>query len=299
MGVLSFVPLGVLADQLLHGRNTGLLYAVLTNGAAVGFIVLVPLWAYLDVSLSWNQILFGIGLVFLVVLLPLSLTMLRSSARNGNGRTTQTRVTLRQGIRTTMRHKQVLALIFAFFACGTTMAFIDVHLFPHMHDHGVPPAIGSVSVVILGALEIAGSLVTGRLCDLGRIRSTLIAAYLLRAIAMVLLFFFSSNIMVILFGAAFGASYLATVIATTVWISRLMPQGTRGTAIGLLWTVHMVAVAVSSQAGAVLADLQHNYLVTIVASVLLTTAAAILVGILPDPDAKVSAYRPRSRVATG
>jgi predicted MFS family arabinose efflux permease len=284
--MLSFVPLGVLADQLFEGRNAGLLYAVLTNGAAVGFMVLVPLWAYLDISLSWNQILVGIGLVFLIVLLPLSFVMLKYSGRGA--RVTRTHTTLREGIRATVRNRQVVVLIMAFFACGTTMAFIDVHLFPHLHDHGVSPAIGSVSVVVLGALEIAGGLLSGRLCDLGRVRATLIWAYLLRAVSMVLLFFFSSNAMVILFGAAFGASYLATVVATTVWITRIMPPGTRGTAIGLLWTIHMIAVAISSQVGATLADIEHNYVIIILASVLLATAAALATVILPDPDARAA-----------
>ena len=284
--MLSFVPLGVLADQLFRGRNSGLLYAVLTNGAAVGFIVLVPLWAYLNQSLSWNQILGGVGLVFLLVLLPLSLVLVRVSARGG--RQTRTEISLRDGIRAMAQRKQNLALLLAFFGCGTTMAFVDVHLFPHMHDHGVPATIGSLSVAILGALEIAGSLVAGRLCDLGKTRSVLVGAYLLRAGSMVLLFFFSSNLIVILFGAAFGASYLATVIATTIWITRIMPPGTRGTTIGLFWGVHMVAVAISSQVGAMLADIQQSYTLIIFTSVVLTTAAAALVGMQPDPDAPES-----------
>jgi predicted MFS family arabinose efflux permease len=293
--MLSFVPLGVLADQLFHGRNTGFVYAVLTNGAAVGFMVLVPLWAFLNTTLTWNAILLGIGVVFLVVLLPLSLILLRGSARAA--RVAPVHSTLREGIRATMANRQVVVLIFAFFACGITMAFIDVHLFPHMHDHGVPSAIGSLSVVVLGALEIVGGLLAGRLCDLGRIRGTLVSAYLLRAVSMVLLFFFDSHTMVILFGAMFGASYLATVVATTVWITRLMPAGTRGTAIGLLWTVHMIAVAISSQGGAMLADLQHSYGITITVSVLLALAASALAVLLPEP--KTASTPDRSPVTTG
>lgn len=280
--MLSFVPLGVLADQLFGGRNTGLVYAVLTNGAAVGFILLVPLWTYLGGSLSWNQILFGAGLVFLVVLLPLSLFLLRFSTRPSEPPGSR-RGTLAEGVRATLRDRRAVALILAFFACGGTMAFIDVHLFPHLHDHGVPAAVGSASVVVLGVLEIVGGLVTGRLCDLGRIRGTLACAYLLRGGAMVLLFFFSSETMVILFGAAFGASYLATVIATTVWLTRIMPRGQRGTAIGLLWTVHMIATAISSQGGAMLADVQHSYGVLILVSTLLTVGAAVLVAVQPEP----------------
>jgi predicted MFS family arabinose efflux permease len=293
--MLSFVPLGVLADQLFHGRNSGLLYAVLTNGAAVGFIALVPLWAYLNTSLSWNQIMASLGAIFLLVLLPLSLVLVRFSARH-DGRT-RASASLRDAIHVMTKTRSIGALLIAFFGCGTTMAFIDVHLFPYMHDHGVPSTVGSLSVAVLGALEIAGSLVAGRLCDLGKTRAVLVVAYLLRAGSMVLLYFFPSHLVVILFGAAFGASYLATVIATTIWITRIMPAGTRGAAIGLFWGVHMVAVAISSQVGAILADVQQSYALTILASVVLTTVGAALVGIQPDPDANVAGRRVPSAIS--
>ena len=103
------------------------------------------------------------------------------------------------------------------------MAFIDVHLFPHLHDHGISDSVGASAVAVLGALEIIGALAAGRLCDLGWTRATLIGAYAMRATAMVMLLFVGSPATVIAFGAVFGASYLATVIATTVWVTRTLP----------------------------------------------------------------------------
>ncbi|WFF09152.1 MFS transporter [Micromonospora sp. WMMD1076] len=284
--MLSFVPLGVLADQLFQGRNSGLFYALLTNGAAVGFIVLVPLWTYLDDRMSWNRVLFAIGVVFLVVLLPLSLALVRLSVRRRPAAAAAApRVSFWSATAITFRHPQMRALVLAFVGCGTTMAFIDVHLFPHLHDHGISDSVGASAVAVLGALEIAGSLAAGRLCDLGWTRATLMAAYALRATAMVMLLFVDLPATVIAFGAVFGASYLATVVATTVWVTRALPPGVRGTALGVLWAVHMLAVAVTSQGGAILADLHHNYTATIVASVVLTAVSVLLVARQPSPDA--------------
>jgi predicted MFS family arabinose efflux permease len=288
--MLSFVPLGVLADRLFRGRNAGLLYALLTNGAAVGYMTLVPLWANLETSVSWNRIIAGVAVAFLVVLLPLSLLLLAFSTRRGP--TAKSGVTLRDGLLETVRNRQMVVLAIAFFCCGTTMAFFDVHFFPHMQDHGVHSAVSSVSLTGLGMLEIIGSLVSGRLCDRGLVRATLVGAYIMRAASMVLLFFFPANAMVIAFGAVFGASYLATVIATTIWATRVMPQGTRGTAIGLLWLVHMVGVAASSQGGAILADIRGNYTATIATSIVLTMAAAFMVSLLPNPPTDADADQP-------
>ncbi|ACU38479.1 MFS transporter [Actinosynnema pretiosum subsp. pretiosum] len=283
--MLSFVPLGVLADQLFAGRNAGVLYAVLTNGAAVGFMVLVPLWTYLGGITDWRQILLGAGAVFLVVLLPLSLLLVRSSTRQPKPPAAPAEHGFLAGVRTAFADRRVRGLILPFFACGTTMAFVDVHLFPHMHDHGVAPVTSSVAFVLLGATEIAGSLVAGRLCDRGRIRATLVGGYLMRAGAMVLTPFFSAEFTVLVFGAVFGASYLVTVVATTMWIAKILPRGRKGTAIGVLWALHMVAVAVSSQLGAVIADRFHSYLPVILLSAVMTVGAALLVSLQPDPDA--------------
>lgn len=285
--MLSYVPLGVLAGQLSGARHTGVLYAVLTNGAAVGFVVLVPLWTMMNAALAWNQIFLVVGLTFLVVLAPLSLGLLRLSAiRRPHSPAKNETVTLRAGLHATLGNRRALWLIVSFFACGVTMAFIDVHLFPHMHDLGVPKGVGSAAVAVLGVLELIGCLVAGRLCDLGRIRATLVGAYALRAASMMLLPFFAADSVVILFGALFGASYLATVVATTVWLNRVMPAGAQGTALGLLWAVHMVAVALSSQLGAMLADIRHSYLALIVASIGLALGAATIVAAQPNPDAE-------------
>jgi predicted MFS family arabinose efflux permease len=282
--MLSFVPLGVLAGQLFQGRNSGFFYALLTNGAAVGFMVLVPLWAYLDRTMSWNDVLFAIGVLFLVVLTPLSLWLMRLSNSRQPAQPA-TKVSLWSATLTTFRHRQIRALVLAFIGCGTTMAFIDVHLFPHLSDHGISSSVGASGVAVLGALEIVGALVAGRLCDLGWVRATLVGAYMLRAVAMVMLLFITSPATVIGFGAVFGASYLATVVATVVWVNRVLPAGVRGTALGVLWAVHMLAVAGTSQLGAMLADLHHNYTATIIGSAVLTTASVLLVVSQSSPDA--------------
>lgn len=282
--MLSYVPLGVLADQLFQGRNAGFFYALLTNGAAVGFMVLVPLWAHLDRSMSWNDVLFGIGVIFLVFVLPLSLVLMRWSTSRQPTQPTP-KVSLWSATVTTFRHPQMRALVLAFIGCGSTMAFIDVHLFPHLDDRGISSSVGASGVAVLGALEIAGALAAGRLCDMGWVRATLAGGYALRAAAMVMLLFVTSQATMVAFGAVFGVSYLATLVATTVWVNRVLPPGVRGTALGVLWAVHMLAVAGTSQLGAMLADLHHNYTATIIGSAVLTVGSVLLVVMQPSPDA--------------
>lgn len=72
---LAYVPIGVLVDRVFPPERKGFFYALLTNGTAVGFIVLVPLWIWLGDLLAWQSVLAGLGFVFLLILFPLSLTL--------------------------------------------------------------------------------------------------------------------------------------------------------------------------------------------------------------------------------
>ena len=38
-------------------KNKGLIYALLINGTGLGFVILSPLWVYLNLTISWQEIL--------------------------------------------------------------------------------------------------------------------------------------------------------------------------------------------------------------------------------------------------
>ncbi|WP_181070391.1 MFS transporter [Rathayibacter rathayi] len=150
-------------------------------------------------------------------------------------------------------------LALAFMACGATMAFINVHLMPDMADHGVTSTAMSSAMILIGSTEIIGAFIAGLLCDRGFVRGILLAAYLLRGSAVLLLAVGPNDVVVHFFGVVFGSSYLMTVVATTVWIVESYPARVRGLLLGVLWAVHQVGAALSSQVGAVLHDHVGGY----------------------------------------
>ncbi|MGW6564471.1 MFS transporter [Streptomyces sp. NPDC054975] len=303
--MLSFVPLGVLVDELFrHGRK-GLMYALLTNGAAVGFIVLVPLWTWLGTEVSWQSVLLATGVVFLFGLTPLAVLTARRSARitgqDAQEEATATelgaeaeaaekvqqaalrKLTFGQRLRAAVAVRELRVLALAFFSCGVTMAFIDVHFMPMMHDHGMGETTSSTAIMLLGIFEVAGGLLAGWLCDRGLIKAVLVGAYVLRGAAMVLVSVAEQSVSVMVFGVIFGISYLATVVATTMWAASALPERVRGTGMGLVWAVHAAGTAIGSQAGATLADLTGSYTVATLASAALAACACLLVSITPAP----------------
>ena len=72
LAAVQYVPMGVLVEETFKGsKNKGLIYALLINGTGLGFVILSPLWVYLNLTISWQEIYLILGVFFLVVLTPL------------------------------------------------------------------------------------------------------------------------------------------------------------------------------------------------------------------------------------
>lgn len=279
--MLSYIPMGVLVDRVFADGRKGFFYALLTNGTAAGFMLLVPLWTWLDGRHSWQMVLGWLGVFLLVVIAPLTGWQF---SKAGLSKTVRRSGSVRPLVRAALSTTVFWRLAGAFSACGITMAFIDVHMIPYLHDHDVAEGISATSIVLLGAFEIGGSLLAGRLCDRGLIKSVLICGYLLRAGSMLLIAVAPHGPFVLLFGALFGMSYLVAIIATSLWVLTVFPVEVRGVLIGLMWTMHQIGAALSSQLGGLTHDSTGSYLPAILASGTTALVAAALINTLPPPN---------------
>jgi predicted MFS family arabinose efflux permease len=280
---LAYVPIGVLVDRVFPPDRKGFFFALLTNGTAVGFIVLVPLWIWLGDLLAWQAVLAGLGLVFLLVLFPLSLT-LRVGAAPAATAQSATEASRPSARLTTLLRGPFVGLALAFLACGVTMAFVDVHLISHLHDNSVSNGATSSAMVLLGVAEVIGAFIAGIACDRGHIRSILLVAYALRGTAMVIVAVSPSAASAQVFGVVFGASFLMTVVATTMWLVSSYPASMRGLVLGLLWAVHQIGAAVSSQLGASLRDITGGYDAVIYTGLAMCLVSIILVATQKNPN---------------
>lgn len=281
--LLSYVPLSVLVDDAFSGRRKGLIYAALSNGPAIGFIVLVPLWVWLGSITQWHNVSVLIGAVFLVLLTPATALFRRVSKEGGRQRDVTSSLGFWQSVRSLAKSRQFVVLTSAFMGCGITMAFIDVHLVPDLQMNHVSPHVTSGTLALLGIMEIVGSVIAGVFCDRGRVKMVLILGYSLRAISMLIIAFAPHGLGALAFGTVFGVSYLMTVVATTLWILQSVPKNTRGTAAGLLWALHSAGAAISSQVGALLAERTNSYMLTSIMGAIFVVISLVLVAALKPP----------------
>ena len=268
LAAMTFVPMGVLVDRLFEARRKGLAYAAVTNGTAIGFIVLSPFWIWLQPQAAWTTVFGAVGVVFA---LPVAATLWLLSRWEPPAPA----VAAAQASAWAMVRRDPVFYVLAagFFGCGATMAFIDVHLLAHWQDRGVPRLEMGYALSALGVLELASGIASGALALRFDKHRLLAGFYAMRCAAMLLLLVPQAGVLP--FAVLFGSSYLGTVILTSMFCFERYGSQVKGRVFGLLFLVHQVGAFLTVQLGARSFESTGNYVQTIVALGLVTGFAAI------------------------
>lgn len=274
LAAMTFVPMGILVDRLFDQRNKSFAYALITNGTAIGFIVLSPFWLWLQAHFEWQQVFFVVGLLFLG---PLALLFWLGArvplpAKESAGHIQEKRVGTWPVV---LRDPGFYVLAFGFFGCGASMAFIDVHLVPLWRDAGVSRASMGMSLSLFGVLEMISGLAAGWLALRFSQHRLLASFYVLRCLAMSLLLAPSGIVTTYVFAAVFGASYLGTVILTSAICLDRYGGAVKGQVFGMLFLVHQIGAFGSAQLGAYGYDRLGSYQATVMVLAMLTAIAGI------------------------
>jgi len=299
---MTFVPMGVLVDQLFNSQQKGLAYALVSNGTAIGFMLLSPLWVWFNGWLDWRYLALGLAAAFaLLIFLPVAWASTRLPLH---------RPSLTQGppegrVLDLVRGSSFALLALSFAGCGASMAFLDIHLVPLMQERLQPGGGGQAGVAstlsILGLMEFCGALAVGYFTRFQRLGLMLAGLYAFRALSVCLLLVADQPRHFMLFGAAFGLTYMGTVIITSMLCMQCYGPRTKGRMFGLLFSVHQGAVFLTAYLGGLARDLTGNYLTTVLgitAILLVSMLAGLLLagqretgkakpaGPVPEPSVK-------------
>ena len=274
LAAMTYVPMGVLVDRLFGSKGSGFAFAIVTNGTSIGFIVLSPIWLWLQPQVPWTQAFVSTGSVLLAASLLVWYASKKSAAAGlaGSSGPAEPQVSAWRQVRS---DKGFYALAIGFFGCGATMAFIDLHLVAFWQGASAPRALMGVSLSVLGLLELISGVATGWLAMRHKKHTLLSIFYLLRCGAMLMLLFSNPTVYTLVFAIVFGASYLGTVVLTSMYCLERYGLRIKGQAFGMLFLVHQVGAFVSVQLGAISYDQYGNYAPVIVLLCLLTVTGAL------------------------
>jgi predicted MFS family arabinose efflux permease len=276
LAAMTYVPMGVLVDRLFEQKKTGFAYAIVTNGTSIGFIILSPFWLWLQPLVPWTDTFMVTGLVLAGPIAAVVWLASRKADAVGLGHSAAPigpQVSAWQQVRSDVGF---YALAAGFFGCGATMAFIDVHLVAFWQDTGTPRAQMGLSLSLLGLLELVSGLATGWLAMRYDKRGLLGVFYVLRSMSMLLLLSTMPEVRTLAFACLFGASYLGTVVLTSMFCLERYGRSIKGQAFGLLFLAHQLGAFASVQLGAACFDAFGSYQPLIAALSVLTVFGAVV-----------------------
>lgn len=281
LAAMTFVPLGLLIDKIFQDDQKGMAYAAITNGTSIGFMVLSPLWVWLNTFVPWQQISLCIAIAFLLVVVPGVMWLSRLFPNNASpqpGARIPDNNVLSQ-----LRRPIFILLAISFAGCGASMAYIDVHLVPMMQERLSGEPTGAVLVAstlsILGAAELIGAFVVGWLLRFSAPAMLLAILYTLRTFSMLILHSASDTWHYLAFATVFGLTYMGTVIITSVMCLRCYGAEIKGKMFGFLFTVHQLMVFLTAWLGGMTYEFTQSYdLVTL--SVMGFCMLSVFVGLI-------------------
>ncbi len=238
-GAGSFSVLIGAAAQRLPLESRGAASGVINAGGSFGQFVFAPILQKLIQSIGWIGAMWSLALMTLAAL-PLIGRLAGSTAAPaahhadpGNG--------LRAAIGDALRDRSYLLLHVGFFTCGFHIAFLVTHLPGEVDLCGLPPAVASWSLAIIGLANIFGSLYAGSCVARYRSKYVLAVMYGSRALLIAgYLLLPRSETTFYLFAAGLGFTWLATVPPTAAIVGKLFGVRYLATLFGLTLLSHQI-----------------------------------------------------------
>ncbi len=273
----------------------GLGMSLVSSGASMGQLLLLPVFAHLMGFLDWRTTSFVIGVMFLVAMMPIALFVVRNAPKAGE---VSGSAPAPGGVRMVVPydlpwveclHKAPFVLLLtSFFTCGFTVTVVSVHWVPFATDVGFSAAVAATAFALGGGLNTVGVLAVGPLSDkIGR-KVPLSLVYAFRGLGFILFIFFKNDFTVWAAPMMIGLSWIATVPLTSALTGDFF--GSRNVAIlfGLITFSHQLGSGLSAWLSGYIYDVTGSYNLAFALAAYLCFQAAVIVSFINEREVRVA-----------
>lgn len=282
--------------RLIAPQHRGIASGIVNAGGSFGQFAMAPIAGALMLGLGWASAMQVLGLVVLLalpaafVLKGHALQMAAPSTAPSAARPVGTR----QAIGQALRERSYLLLAAGFFVCGFHVAFLATHLPGVIASCGLPVQWGAWALALLGLFNIVGSVAIGWAVARWRMKSLLSLLYAARALA-VLVFLLApkSGVVVLVFSAVMGLTFLSTVPPTAGLVAKFFGLSNMATLFGIVMLSHQVGGFLGAWLGGRVFEASGSYDGVWIIDIVLAVGAALLhLPIREAPPVRTSAAAP-------
>jgi predicted MFS family arabinose efflux permease len=283
-GAGSFSVLIGAASQHLRTDERGKAAGIINAGGSLGQFVFAPLAQTLIQLLGWMGAMWSLA-VITVGALPL--VRVASPAGRAQGGVGPSGSAPWQAVQDAMEDRSYLLLHAGFFTCGFHIAFLVTHLPGAVNLCGLPPAVASWSLALIGLANILGSLIAGAGTQRFRSKYILAAMYGSRAL-LIGWYLVAPKTKWTFYGFAvgLGLTWLATVPPTATIVGKLFGSRYLSTLFGLTLLSHQIGGFLGAYLGGLALVRFGDYQWMWYADMALAAAAAVIN--LPIREARIA-----------
>ena len=190
---------------------------VAAAAGSFGQFLMVPIENGLIDGLGWQNALFVLGCVALIIL-PLAFGLKEPKRAPA----TAAQQSVMAALREAFDHRSFRLLMAGYFVCGFQLAFIGVHMPSYLKDHGLSPGVATVALALIGLFNVIGTYAAGTLGERLPKQHILAVIYLLRAVSIALFVTLPlTPWSVYVFAAAMGVLWLSTIPPTNALVAQI------------------------------------------------------------------------------
>jgi MFS family permease len=252
--------------------NRSMSLAIVTAAGSAGQIIGAPTAEFLLSMMSWQSVF----LVFAGAVLALILTLPLMRAPQAASKA-ELEASMGSVLKQAFKDPSFTLIFLGFFSCGYQLAFITAH-FPAfvtemcgpilpggaLHSIGITTtsALGAVSIALIGAANVGGTLFAGWLGNRYSKKYLLAGIYTARTVVAAMFILLPITPMsVIIFSVVMGSLWLATVPLTSGLIAHLYGLRYMGTLYGIVFFSHQLGGFLGVWLGGRMYDVYGDYTV--------------------------------------
>jgi len=252
----------------------GFAIGLATSGIGLGTVMMAPFAAYLIATLGWRMSFIVMGMIAWVLIIPMALLLRKEPSEMGllpygaesnggktggsdgvGGSTQPTGFSLSHAFQT----GNFWYLGFAWLLSTLCIYMALTHIVPHGTDMGISAMEAATILSLIGAMNIAGRLLMGRISDSVGRKATSITCALSLAGAIIWLMYSKDLWMFYLFAVVFGFFFGGFDASTTALIGDIFGLRSIGIIMGIMAGAWSLGAAIGPFIGGLVYDISNDY----------------------------------------